>query len=198
MRRSSWLPGSPTSPAVARSRCGRSSTTAICTPPAPSSCAGSDVTMRPVRPTTSLCPSLRTMPSGGCMSAGAGSSVSPTACRPDGAPARCAPLASARHAARGPPREPPRRDGEGHRPPIAEDDVEAPIGERHRGGAGLNQRELNSGAPHQQPGVGQLGRREVEAGWVRAQLSQANRPLGASAAELQDVPAAHVPKNPQL
>ena len=56
----------------------------------------------------------------------------------------------------------PVRVGEGHRPVVAEDDVERRVGQRHLLGAALDQREVDAGLGHQPPGVLELARRQVE------------------------------------
>ena len=50
----------------------------------------------------------------------------------------------------------PVRIGEAHRAVVAEHDVEARVGQRHRLGAGMDEREVDAGLGHQSPGVLEL------------------------------------------
>ena len=81
------------------------------------------------------------------------------------------------------------RVGEGHRAVVAEDDVEAGVRQRHRLGAGMDEREVDAGLGHQPPGVLQLPIGQVEPDRAGAGPGQGDRPLGGPAAELEDVTA---------
>src|SRR6478672_698475 len=74
--------------------------------------------------------------------------------------------------------------GEGHRPVVAEHDVERRVGEWHRLGAAMDEREVNAGLGHQASGVLELTLGEVDAHRPRRGLRQGDRPLRSAAPEL--------------
>ncbi len=99
----------------------------------------------------------------------------------------------------------PRRLGHGaagvrerDRAVVAEHDVEAPVGDRHLLGAGLDQGQRDAGLAHQRARVLELAAREVEPGGTRAGLRQRDRPLRRPAAELEDRLAGDLAQHVQL
>ncbi len=75
---------------------------------------------------------------------------------------------------------------------VGEDDVEAGVGEGELLAAGLDEREGDAGLAGEAAGVGELAFGEVEADGSGAVAGEGGRPLGAAAAELEDVLAADV------
>jgi hypothetical protein len=88
--------------------------------------------------------------------------------------------------------------GEQERPVVGEHDVEAGVAERGPLGVGLDQREGDPRLGPQGHGVGELALGQVEADRPGAVAGQGRRPLGAAAAELEDVLAGDVAEHAQL
>ena len=87
--------------------------------------------------------------------------------------------------------------GEPHDPVIAEDQVEALVGERDPLAVGLHHREPNAGLRHLGQAVTQLRRGEVEPGDVRATHRDPDAELARAAAVLQHVEPAHLTERVQ-
>ena len=75
---------------------------------------------------------------------------------------------------------------------VAEDDVEARVGEGDGLGAGVDEREVDAGLGHQPARVLELAVGQVEAHRAGAGPGQGDRPVSGATAELQDVPAGDV------
>ncbi len=85
--------------------------------------------------------------------------------------------------------------GEGHASVVAEDDVEALVGQRHRFRAGVHEGEVHTGLGHETAGMLELLLGEVQAHRPGPGLGQGDGPLGCAAAQLQDVAALDVAQN---
>ena len=81
---------------------------------------------------------------------------------------------------------------------IAEDDVEARVGQRHLLRGRVHEREVDARFRHQLARVLELPRRVVQADHPRAALREEDRPLGGAAAELEHVLAGDVAEDPEL
>jgi hypothetical protein len=80
---------------------------------------------------------------------------------------------------------------------VGEHDVEAGIAERDPLGVGLDQGERDARLLPQPPGVVELALGQVEPDRPGAVAVKGRRPLGAPAAELEDVLAGHLPEHAQ-